>query len=385
MRLPRISSDIELSIVIPCLNEKDTIGLCVWKARTFLYCSGVSGDVVVANNMSDDGSDKIARRAGARVVDVKTKGYGAALHGGIKASRGKYVIMADGDDSYDFLGLGSFLEKLRAGADLVVGNRFAGGIDRGAMPWHHKYIGNPVLSGIGRLFFESKIKDFHCGLRGFSKAAYQRLDMQTTGMEFASEMVVKAALLNMKIEEVPTTLAPDGRSGKPHLRSFRDGWRHLRFLLMFSPRWLFFYPGVALTLFGAIFTGLIFAFPKLTFDIHAMLYSAASVLVGFQMIIFAIFSKTFAVHEKLLPINTAIEEILDNITLEKSLYAGGGAVILGAVGLIYTFIIWKGGVFWDFGVSITMRIVIASFTLLVLGFQVIFSGFFFNMLKLNTK
>lgn len=383
--MPRNPGDIELSIVIPCLNEKDTIGVCVRKARTFLNRRDVSGEVVVANNMSDDGSDEIARNAGARVVDVKTKGYGAALQGGIKAARGRYVIMADGDESYDFLGLDPFLDKLRDGADMVIGNRFAGGIDRGAMPWHHKYIGNPVLSGIGRLFFQSKVKDFHCGLRGFSKAAYESLDMQTTGMEFASEMVVKAALLNMKIVEVPTTLAPDGRSGKPHLRSFRDGWRHLRFLLMFSPRWLFFYPGVALTVVGAILSGLIFAFPKLTFDIHAMLYSAAAVLVGFQMVIFAIFSKTFAVHEKLLPRNTTIEEILNNITLEKALYAGAIACFFGAAGLVYTFIIWKGGVFWDFGVSITMRIVIASFTLLVLGFQIIFSGFFFNMLKLNTK
>ncbi len=236
----------ELTILMPCLNEAETLATCIDKAMLFLKRSGVSGEVLIADNGSSDGSPEIAGRHGARVVQVKEKGYGAALLGGIQAARGTYVIMADADDSYDFAHLDGFVAKLRQGCELVMGNRFLGGIKPGAMPPLHRYLGNPVLTGIGRLFFKSPSGDFHCGLRGFSKQAIDRLELQTTGMEFASEMVVKATLHGLRIAEVPTTLSPDGRSRPPHLRSWRDGWRHLRFLLIFSPRWLFLYPGLCM-------------------------------------------------------------------------------------------------------------------------------------------
>ena len=243
---------LELTILMPCLNEAETLAICIGKAQSFLTRSGIAGEVVVADNGSTDGSQAIASANGARVVPVPEKGYGAALAGGITAAHGKFVIMADADDSYDFANLDLFVAALRDGADLVMGNRFAGGVAADAMPWHHRYIGNPVLSFLGRLFFRTPVRDFHCGLRGFSRVAIQRLNLRTIGMEFASEMVVKSTLSNLDVREVPTTLKKDGRSRPPHLRSFRDGWRHLRFLLLFSPRWLFLYPGITLLLVGLL-------------------------------------------------------------------------------------------------------------------------------------
>ncbi|MHC5072213.1 MAG: glycosyltransferase family 2 protein, partial [Planctomycetota bacterium] len=245
-------TDCELSIVMPCLDEAETLATCIEKARGFLERTGVAGEIVIADNGSSDGSQDIARSLGARVVDVSRKGYGAALMGGIRAARGRYVIMGDADDSYDFATLDPFLERLRAGCQLVMGNRFRGGIKPGAMPPLHRYLGNPVLSGIGKLLFRSPCGDFHCGLRGCSKTAIEQLDLRTSGMEFASEMVVKATLHGLEVAEVPTTLSPDGRSRPPHLHSWRDGWRHLRFLLMFSPRWLFLLPGISLIVLGVL-------------------------------------------------------------------------------------------------------------------------------------
>ena len=252
---------VELTIVMPCLNEAETLEKCIVKARSFLERSGISGEVVIGDNGSTDGSIGIARRCGARVVDIPIRGYGAALNGAIIASRGKYCVMGDSDDSYDFSNLDLFVKELRAGADLVMGNRFLGGIEPGAMPWKNRYIGNPVLSGVGRFLFRAPAKDFHCGLRAFSRDAFLRMDLRTTGMEFASEMVIKATLMGMKIVEVPTTLSPDGRSRPPHLRPYRDGWRHLRFMLLFSPDWLFLYPGLVLMFAGLLLGAKLLASP----------------------------------------------------------------------------------------------------------------------------
>ncbi len=376
-------SATELSIVMPCLNENETVGICVTKALKALSDNWISGEVIVADNGSTDGSVEIARKAGARVVHVAEKGYGSALIGGIKAAKGMNVIMADSDDSYDFLGIMPFLSKLRAGFDLVMGNRFKGGVEQGAMPFLHKYLGNPVLSGIGRLFFGSKIGDFHCGMRGFTKEAFKKMNLQTTGMEFASEMVVKSTLLGLNITEIPTTLSPDGRTGKPHLRSFRDGWRHLRFLLMYSPRWLFLYPGLFMMIIGGLLSGYIFYNTNSKWDIHTLLYALAFVMIGLQAVIFAIFTKTLAVNLKLLPMNDTIDKILGKLTLEKGLVVGAILIAVGLTGAIYAIAIWEEGEFFELGITITMRIVIASFTLLVMGFQIIFSSFFFSALKLN--
>src|SRR5215211_8776310 len=278
----------ELSVLMPCLNEAETLATCIKKAQKALEDLNVNGEVVIADNGSTDGSPEIAASLGARVIHVAAKGYGSALLSGIKAARGKYIIMGDADDSYDFTNLGPFLEKLRAGYELVMGNRFKGGIAPNAMPPLHKYLGNPVLTGIGRLFFRSPCGDFHCGLRGFSKAAIQRLDLRTRGMEFASETVVKASLQGLKITEVPTTLSVDGRNRPPHLRSWRDGWRHLRFLLLYSPRWLFLYPGAFLMVAGFISGGWLLQGPvvinNVGFDVQTLLYAAAAIIIGFQAV-----------------------------------------------------------------------------------------------------
>ncbi len=383
--MSKTQSQLEFTILMPCLNEAETVGICVSKAMKFLDSNGIDGEVLVADNGSTDGSLDIAEENGARVVHVEQRGYGSALWGGIKSARGKYIIMGDSDNSYDFSRLEQFVEKLRRGYDFVIGNRFKGGIKKGAMPLLHRYLGNPVLTNIGRLFFSSPVNDFHCGLRGCQRQAVLKLDLQTTGMEFASEMVVKATMFNKKIAEVPVVLSKDGRSGKPHLRSFRDGWRHLRFLLLFSPRWLFLYPGLSLMAIGFLALTIILLQPDLKWDIHSMLYAAGSVMIGFQAVTFAVFTKTFAVHEKLLPTNSQIEEMLKKLSLEKGIFIGLILIVFGLASLGYAIIIWQGGEFFQVGITITMRIVITSVTLLVLGFQLIFSSFFFNMLQLNTK
>src|ERR1035438_5574889 len=282
---------IEISIVLPCLNESETVGICVSKAFASLKMACLSGEVIVADNGSTDGSIEIAQARGARVTQVELRGYGNALVGGIKIAQGTYVIMADSDDSYDFRHISRFVEQLRTGSDLVMGNRFLGGIKAGAMPPLHRYLGNPVLTALGRLFFRSSCKDFHCGMRAFRKDSFERMDIRSTGMEFASEMVVKASLLKMKVSEVPTTLSQDGRSHKPYLRTWRDGWRHLRFLLMYSPRWLFLYPGIALLLIGLAASFWLLLSPRqigrVVFDVHTILFAFGSMSVGFQLIAFA--------------------------------------------------------------------------------------------------
>ena len=378
---------IELSILMPCLNEADTLATCIKKAQKALEDLNVNGEVVVADNGSTDGSPEIAASLGARVIHVAEKGYGNALLAGIKAARGKYIIMGDADDSYDFTNLGPFLEKLRAGYDLVMGNRFKGGIAPDAMPALHRYLGNPVLTGIGRLFFRTPCGDFHCGLRGFSKAAIQRLDLRTTGMEFASETVVKASLHGLRTTEVPTTLSVDGRTRRPHLRTWRDGWRHLRFLLLYSPRWLFLYPGLLLMLMGAVVSGWLLVGPRvvdgITLDVHTFLYAAMAIVIGYQTVIFAIFTKVFAITEGLLPEDPRLKKLFLYIKLETGILAG---VLLLAAGIalsIYALSFWSSRSFGPLDPSQTLRLVIPAVTLIALGLQTVLSSFFLSILGLE--
>ena len=378
---------VELSVLMPCLNEAETLATCIKKAQKSFDELGVNGEVVIADNGSTDGSPEIAASLGARVVHVAEKGYGSALLGGIKAARGKYIIMGDADDSYDFTNLGPFLEKLRAGYDLVMGNRFKGGIAPNAMPPLHKYLGNPVLTGIGRLFFRSPCGDFHCGLRGFSKAAIQRLDLRTKGMEFASETVVKASLHGLRIAEVPTTLSVDGRNRPPHLNTWRDGWRHLRFLLLYSPRWLFLYPGLLLMLIGAVASGWLLVGPRvvdgITLDVHTFLYAAIAIVVGYQTVIFAVFTKVFAITEGLLPEDPRLKTLFRYIKLETGILAG---VILLAAGIglsIYALSFWSSRSFGPLDPSQTLRLVIPAVTLIALGLQTVLSSFFLSILGLE--
>lgn len=384
-----VEHSLELSVVMPCLNEAETLEICIAKALRALDELNISGEVIVADNGSTDGSQAIAARTGARVVSVEAKGYGSALMGGISAARGDFVIMGDADDSYDFSNLSPFIENLRAGCDLVMGNRFKGGIAPGAMPRLHRYLGNPVLSAIGRLFFHSPAGDFHCGLRGFRKAAVMEMDLRTTGMEFASEMVVKAALKKMRVAEVPTTLRPDGRSRRPHLRSWRDGWRHLRFLLLFSPRWLFLYPGLLLMLAGLIAGAWLLRGPifigNVGFDVQTLLYAAMAIVIGFQAVVFAVFTKVFAVSEGLLPGDARLNRLFRIVTLERGLVAGGLLLLAGVIGSIYAVSFWDARSFGPLDPSKTLRIIIPSITALILGCQIILSSFFLSVLGLRRR
>jgi len=375
-----VTDDCELSILMPCLNEATTVGACVDAAMSALRTSGVTGEVIVADNGSTDGSQQIAVDRGALIVQVAQRGYGAALLAGITAARGRFVIMADADETYDFGQSGVYLAKLREGYDLVMGNRFWGGIAPGAMPPLHRYLGNPVLSGLGRLFFGSPVRDFHAGMRGFRRDAILGLDLRTTGMEFASEMVVRASLGNLRITEVPTTLLPDKRGRPPHLRTWRDGWRHLRFLLLYSPRWLFLYPGAALLAVGTIASVLLLP----TARVHTLVYAAAAVLIGFQTVLFALFTKIFAINEGLLPEDPRLNRVFRVVTLEVGLALGALLLIAGLSGSVWALAVWDATGFGalDPG-SLAMRIVIVSATAIALGFQTILSSFFFSILGLR--
>jgi glycosyltransferase involved in cell wall biosynthesis len=380
---------VELSIVMPCLNERETVGVCVRKAIATLRETGIEGEVIVADNGSTDGSVEIARAEGARVVNVDEKGYGNALKGGILASRGEYVLMADSDDSYNFAHIPRFVEQLRAGSELAMGNRFRGGIADQAMPFLHRYLGNPALTGIGKLFFGSPCGDFHCGMRGFRKDSFRRMDIRSTGMEFASEMVVKASLLGMKVSEVPTTLSHDGRSRAPHLRTWRDGWRHLRFLLMYSPRWLFFYPGMALMLVGLIGCVLLLpgqrVFHGIGFDVHTLLYAFACMQLGFELIAFATFTKVFAITEGLLPEDPRLERAFRWVTLETGLVFGGLLMFCGMGGTIFAVSGWARGSFGALDAEHMLRVVMPSVFSLTMGVQIIFSSFFLSILGLRRR
>jgi len=382
-------AEIDLTILMPCLNEAETLATCVRQAIAAIAASGVNGEVVVADNGSNDGSQEIARAEGARVVDVATRGYGAALIGGIEAARGKYVMMADADASYHFEHLPRFLPKLEEGYDLVMGNRFAGEIERGAMPPLHKYLGNPVLSAAGRILFSITVRDFHCGLRAFRRDAILALDLRTTGMEFASEMVVKSRLAGLRMTEVPTTLSPDGRSHPPHLRSWRDGWRHLRFLLLYSPRWLFFYPGCAAFAVGVLLSAALLPGPlkvgAFNFDVDTLTYAMGLVLVGAQIIVFAVSAKVFGAREGFLPPNPRLERLFKVITLETGLLAGCLLLLLGAGILGYAFYLWHAAGFGELSATHMLRLTLPSATLLLLGVEVIFASFFLSLLGLNRR
>ena len=379
----------ELTILMPCLNEAATVGSCVAKARGFLERAGIAGEVLVADNGSDDGSAALAQQAGARVVQVPERGYGAALAAGIAAARGRYVIMGDADDSYDFGRLEPFVEKLRQGYPLVMGNRFRGGIRPGAMPPLHRYLGNPVLSFVGRLFFGARVGDFHCGLRGFDREAVRSLELKTPGMEFASELVVKAALAGWRIAEVPTTLHPDGRGRPPHLRRWRDGWRHLRFLLLFSPRWLFLYPGITLLALGiSLMSALYFAPLRVLgagLDIHTMLYGSAFALLGMQLCLFALFARVSAQSAGLLPRRPALDKLLSVLTLERGLLLGLFVVLSGVAWSAAAFWEWRQAGFGPLDPRVVMRDTIPATALLVGGMELMLAAFLLSVLRLKTN
>jgi glycosyltransferase involved in cell wall biosynthesis len=378
---------VEVSIVMPCLNEAETLAACIEKAHLAIERGDLAAEIIVADNGSTDGSQVIAKELGARVVTVDRKGYGSALIGGINAARGRFVIMGDADDSYDFTAIAPMLEKLRAGSDLVVGNRFAGGIEPGAMPWSHRWVGNPVLSLISRLFFHTPVGDAHCGLRGFRKDAYERMKLRATGMEFASEMVIKASLKGMRIAEVPVKLRPDGRSRPPHLRTWRDGWRHLRFMLLFSPRWLFLYPGLALFAVGMVLSAILLGGPVhvggLRLDIHTLLVASFLALIGYQLVLFAIFTKIFAIQSGFHQPYPLLESVSRYITLEVGLAAGALMVLVGVIALILAVASWGAVGFGSLDPSLTMREVIPAVVLLALGTQTVFASFFISILSID--
>jgi glycosyltransferase involved in cell wall biosynthesis len=384
---PIEESQIEISIVMPCLNEHETVGICVRKAMDALRAANIQGEVIVADNGSTDGSQQIAIDNGAHIVDVHEKGYGNALRGGIRSARGQFILMADADDSYDLSHTPRFVEKLRQGADLVMGNRFQGGIADDAMPFLHRYLGNPVLTAIGKLFFKSKCSDFHCGMRAFRKSAVERMDLRSTGMEFASELVVKATLLGLKIDEVPTTLSPDGRSRAPHLRTWRDGWRHLRFLLMYSPRWLFLYPGVALIAVGVLICSLLLPHPvkigHLGFDIHTLIFGFVAMNLGAQFVGFATFTKVFAISEGLLPEDPRLTRVFSVIRLETGLLLGFLLAIAGLAGSILAVSDWRARSFGALDPTSLLRLILPSVFGMMLGIQLICGSFFLSILRLK--
>ncbi len=377
----------ELTILMPCLNEAETLAICIDKALAYLRRSGVGGEVLIADNGSTDGSQAIAEAHGARVVPIAERGYGSALRGGIKAARGRFVIMGDSDDSYDFSALDPFVARLRDGWQLVMGNRFQGGIKPNAMPPLHRYLGNPVLTGIGRLLFRSPCGDFHCGLRGFDRAAILSLDLQTQGMEFASEMVIKATVSRLRLTEVPTTLSPDGRSRPPHLRSWRDGWRHLRFLLLFSPRWLFLYPGVAALVAGLAVMACLLPGPKslfgATFDIHTLLYASLAVSVGYQSVLFWVFAKVYGMREGIVPPDPWFRAIIDVATLERGLIAALVLLIM-EIGIgVRAVSAWDAVGYGGLSPSSMMRLVIPSALAILLAFQTGYGTFFLSVLEIR--
>ncbi|GLZ52727.1 glycosyltransferase family 2 protein [Actinomycetospora sp. NBRC 106378] len=384
---PTLDRGTELTVVLPCLNEAETLAVCVTKAQRSMAALGVRGEVVVADNGSSDGSQEIARNLGARVVDVPRRGYGAALAAGIEAARGEYVVMADADDSYALDDLGGFLERLRAGDDLVMGNRFRGGIATGAMPFLHRYLGNPVLSRLGRTMFRIPVGDFHCGMRGFRRDSIMDLELRTTGMEFASEMVVRASLSRLKISEVPTTLRPDGRSRAPHLNTWRDGWRHLRFLLALSPRWLFFYPALVLQVVGLV--GLVWlAFgPQrvggVGFDLHSMLAFATMFIAGMQGMGIAVVTRSYAAHLGLLRHSDRLERLLTRFSLERGLVAGALMLLLGVACFVVALTDWGANGFGALDVVQTMRVPILGTVLIISAFQLISVSFTLSLSRIG--
>jgi glycosyltransferase involved in cell wall biosynthesis len=380
---------VAITIVMPCLNEAETLGICIRKALEAIENAGVSGEVVVADNGSTDGSVEIAVAEGARVINVPVRGYGAALLAGFEGARGKYILMADADDSYDFSHLPRFLFALEGGSDLVMGNRFRGEIKPGAMPFLHRYLGNPVLSYAGRLFFGVPVGDFHCGIRAFRKDALLELKLRTTGMEFASEMVVKSSLMGLKISEVPTTLSPDGRSHAPHLRTWRDGWRHLRFLLLYSPRWLFLYPGLAATVTGFLLAVWLLpgqrAIGRHYLDVDTLAYAIGLMLVGVHITVFAVSAKVFGTREGFLPPDPKFERLFDYVTLESGLVLGTALLLVGFGTMVYSLVLWGQTGFGPLTPTHMLRITLPAAASLVLGVETIFSSFFLSLLGMSYR
>lgn len=379
---------MELTILMPCLNEAETIGVCIKKARNFLEVYDIDGEVLVSDNGSTDNSITIAEELGARVVNAPIRGYGGALLTGCKEAAGKFVIMGDADDSYDFSNLMPFVDKLREGYDLVMGNRFRGGIEKGAMPWSHRYIGNPVLSFIGRLFFKSKIKDFHCGLRGYNRESILNLGLHTTGMEYASEMVVMSELAGYKICEVPTTLKKDGRNRPPHLRSFHDGWRHLKFLLMYSPRWLFLYPGILLIAIGLV-GGIVlsvgeFAIGSIVFSIHTLMYCMMSVILGVNIVYFYTFTKLYAEKSRFIPYDKSLDKYV-SIGEDKGILCGLLLTLIGVVVSVFAFGVWRKSGFSQMEPEKLMRFVLPAATMIEVGIETMFASFLVGILKIEWK
>ncbi|THD63287.1 glycosyltransferase family 2 protein [Phenylobacterium sp.] len=380
-------SALELTILMPCLNEAETLAVCIEKAQGFLKRTGISGEVLIADNGSTDGSQAIAAGLGARVVAIPRRGYGAALIGGIEAALGRYVIFGDADDSYDFERLDPFVERLRAGKDVVMGNRFKGGIAPGAMPFLHKYLGNPVLTAIGRLLFKVPAGDFHCGLRGFNTARIRELHLNATGMEFASEFVVRAALASYSIDEVPTTLKPDGRSRPPHLRTWRDGWRHLRFLLLYSPSWLFLFPGLVLIAIGVLgglvlLPGPVRVARHVTLDTHTLLATSISVIVGIQFVTASVLARRYGILNGLLPDQTQGLKLGARASLESLLLIGGALFVLGGIGVLYGVISWALIGFGRLEGEFLMRVMIISMTLAAAGLQLATLAFLTGLIEI---
>jgi hypothetical protein len=380
--------EIELTILMPCLNEAETIDVCVRKALGYLERSGVAGEVLIADNGSTDGSQAMAEALGARVVAVPQKGYGAALIGGIAAAKGRFVIMGDADDSYDFENLDGMVEHLRSGADLVMGNRFKGGIFPGAMPFLHRYLGNPVLSFIGRLFFNIPVGDFHCGLRGFSRESILKLGLQSPGMEFASEMVVKASLYDLRIEETPTTLKPDGRSRAPHLKTWRDGWRHLRFLLLHSPRWLFIYPGATLLILGLagsarLAAGEVSVTPTIQLDVHSLIVACFAVVIGVQLMMFGALARRYQTLEGVLPPTARFQKFLMGMNLESILQVALVIFLAGAIGTAWAVASWAGTGFGPIQYHSVMRVLVMSLTGVAVAIQLAAAGFLASVFALR--
>ena len=378
---------MEFTILMPCLDEALTIESCIRKARGYLDANGIDGEVLVADNGSTDGSEVRAIAAGARVVHVARRGYGAALIGGIEAAQGRYVIMADADESYDFANLNDFVGRLRSGAQLVVGNRFAGGIFPGAMPFLNRYLGNPALSFIGRVLFSSPIGDFHCGLRGFDREAIRALRLRAPGMEFASEMVIKASLARLDVVEVPTTLRPDGRGRSPHLRPWRDGWRHLRFMLLRSPQWLFVYPGTLLTCLALLAAGCVTIEPRqilnITLDVNALLYFGTAVIVGVQIVYFGLFAMAVAEKMRLRAPAAFADCLYRSASHHAAIVTGIGLVILGLGGAVYAVVEWGHASFGALVPSRMMRITIPAVTTLAVGMQILFGTLLLGFINIE--
>jgi glycosyltransferase involved in cell wall biosynthesis len=387
-----LEASLQLTILMPCLNEAETLASCIQQARRSLERTGLSGEVLVADNGSLDGSLSIAQREGARVIEVAERGYGSALQCGIEAARGRWIVIGDADESYDFSQIDPFLAGLRGGADLVMGCRMpsgGGSIEADAMPWSHRWLGNPALSFLGRLFFDSGVHDFHCGMRAFSRDAIARLDLRTTGMEFASEMVIKAVIGGLRIEEVPVTLRRDGRSRAPHLRSWRDGWRHLRFMLLFSPRWLFLVPGLLLVVLGAVVGLRLWLGPirigRVNFDTNTLLVCALALIVGVQLCVFAIFARVFTATEGLLPFGERYVKLFRVFTLERGLAAGFLSIVVGLALLVRGFLFWKTAGFGGISYPESLRMIIPAVTACAVGAQIVFSSFLLSVLGLRRR